>query len=87
MKLREIPELLFAHLDLGDLVVEHPRPQHGEAAFFGIAEHHFGKSLSHNAIPFAEQLKYRFVKHVLGVLGRRAIERGPPPAGTLPRYW
>jgi hypothetical protein len=38
-KLREIPELLFAHLYFADPVVEHPSSEHGEAAAFGIAEH------------------------------------------------
>jgi hypothetical protein len=80
LKLREVPELLFAHLDFGDGVVEHPRPQHGEAASFGIAEHHFRKSLSHNAIPFAERLKYRFLKLAPGAL-RRTRHGMQPAAG------
>src|SRR5580704_17178889 len=41
LQLSKIPELLLPHLNLGDVVVDHTRPQHTEAALFEVAEHSF----------------------------------------------
>lgn len=48
LQLREIPELALAHLDLCDLVVEHPIAQRGQPGLVGFGEHRLGQCLFHS---------------------------------------
>src|SRR5438477_6577862 len=68
LKVRKIPELPFLHLNLADIVIEHPGSQDAEPALLRVGEHRLRQRLSHGPPPRA-----LFFHRVLLAVGKPLI--------------
>jgi hypothetical protein len=52
--------LALLHLDLGDIVIKHPSPEHAEPAFLSIDEHGVWQRFPHWFVPFVVKTAKKF---------------------------